>query len=128
MQEKSSCIGGTAASAILGVNPFKTKHEVWLELTGLADGAIRMNQRIEAGIRLEPYVADWFLDEMKNRGEKIGKRVRFSARELMITTNRKTGGVEYQRLEQAFQRLMGTTFQTDIQTGPRDRKRHPCRP
>ena len=53
----------------------------------------------------------------KNRGEKIGKRVRFSARELMITTNRKTGGVEYQRLEQAFQRLMGTTFQTDIQTG-----------
>ena len=29
----------------------------------------------------------------------------------------KTGGVEYQRLEQAFQRLIGTTFQTDIQTG-----------
>lgn len=53
----------------------------------------------------------------KNRGEQIGKRVRFSARELMITTNRKTGGIEYQRLEQAFQRLMGTTFQTDIQTG-----------
>jgi len=53
----------------------------------------------------------------KNRGEKIGKRVRFSARELMITTNRKTGGIEYQRLEQAFQRLIGTTFQTDIQTG-----------
>jgi plasmid replication initiation protein len=55
----------------------------------------------------------------KNRGEKIGKRVRFSARELMITTNRKTGGVEYQRLEQALQRLIGTTFQTDIQTGNR---------
>ncbi|MFH7519299.1 replication initiator protein A, partial [Pseudomonas syringae group genomosp. 7] len=35
----------------------------------------------------------------------------------MITTNRKTGGVEYQRLEQAFQRLIGTTFQNDIQTG-----------
>ena len=30
----------------------------------------------------------------KNRGEAIGKRVRFSARELMIATNRKTGGVE----------------------------------
>ena len=53
----------------------------------------------------------------KNRGEKIGKRVRFSARELLVTTNRKTGGIEYQRLEQAFQRLIGTTFQTDIQTG-----------
>jgi plasmid replication initiation protein len=55
----------------------------------------------------------------KNRGEKISKRVRFSARELMIATNRKTGGVEYQRLEQAFQRLLGTTFQTDIKTGAR---------
>lgn len=53
----------------------------------------------------------------KNRGEAIGNRVRFSARELMIATNRKTGGVEYQRLEQAFQRLMGTVFQTDIETG-----------
>ena len=53
----------------------------------------------------------------KNRGEAIGNRVRFSARELMIATNRKTGGVEYQRLAQAFQRLMGTVFQTDIETG-----------
>ena len=55
----------------------------------------------------------------KNRGEKIGKRVRFSARELMIATNRKTGGVEYKRLAQAFNRLRGTTFQTDITTGNR---------
>lgn len=59
------------------------------------------------------------LMDLKNRGEKIGKRVRFSARELMIATNRKTGGVEYQRLEQAFHRLRGTTFQTDIVTGNR---------
>jgi plasmid replication initiation protein len=55
----------------------------------------------------------------KNRGEPIGKKVRFSAHELMIATNRKTGGIEYQRLEQAFQRLIGTTFQTDIETGGR---------
>lgn len=57
------------------------------------------------------------LMHLKNRGEPIGKRVRFSARELMIATNRRTGGVEYQRLEKAFLRLVGTTFQTDIQTG-----------
>ena len=55
----------------------------------------------------------------KNRGELIGKTVRFSAHELLIATNRKTGGVEYQRLESAFQRLIGTTFQTDIETGNR---------
>lgn len=53
----------------------------------------------------------------KNRGEKIGKRVRFSARELSIATNRPIGGNHYKRLEQAFHRLRGTTFQTDILTG-----------
>ena len=55
----------------------------------------------------------------KNQGQSVGKTVRFSARELLISTNRKTGGIEYQRLEQAFQRLIGTTFQTDIETGNR---------
>lgn len=53
----------------------------------------------------------------KNRGEKIGKRVRFNAHELLIATNRKTGGIEYQRLEDAFVRLGGTQFKTDITTG-----------
>lgn len=55
----------------------------------------------------------------KNRGEKIGKRVRFSARELMITTNRRTDGDSYKRLDQAFRRLQGTQFVTNIQTGNR---------
>lgn len=53
----------------------------------------------------------------KNRGEKIGKRVRFSARELLIATNRPTNNLGYNRLEQAFQRLRGTTFTTNIRTG-----------
>jgi plasmid replication initiation protein len=53
----------------------------------------------------------------KNQGLPIGNRVRFSARELMIATNRPTGGAEYKRLSDAFHRLLGTTFQTDIVTG-----------
>lgn len=53
----------------------------------------------------------------KNRGEKIGKRVRFSARELMIATNRRTDDKSYKRLEAAFQRLIGTTFTTNIANG-----------
>ena len=53
----------------------------------------------------------------KNRGQQIGKRVRFSARELMKTTNRPTNNLSYQRLKQAFLRLTGTTFQTDVITG-----------
>lgn len=53
----------------------------------------------------------------KNRGEKIGKRVRFSARELMIASNRRTDDKSYMRLEAAFQRLVGTTFTTNITNG-----------
>lgn len=53
----------------------------------------------------------------KNRGEKIGKRVRFSAHELLIATNRPVGGDHYKRLEEAFLRLAGTQFKTDITTG-----------
>jgi len=53
----------------------------------------------------------------KNRGEPIGNRVRFSGRELLMATNRPTNNLGYQRLEQAFHRLRGTTFQTDITTG-----------
>lgn len=57
------------------------------------------------------------LMHMKNRGEPIGNTLRFSARDLMIATNRKTGGIEYQRLEDAFIRLIGTMFVTNIRTG-----------
>lgn len=53
----------------------------------------------------------------KNRGEKISKRIRFSARELSITTNRPIGGNHYKRLENAFSRLQGTQFVTNIRTG-----------
>ena len=55
----------------------------------------------------------------KNQGKKIGKAVRFSARSLLITTNRPVDGDSYERLEHAFQRLVGTTFTTNIRTGGR---------
>jgi len=53
----------------------------------------------------------------KNRGEKIGKRVRFNAHEMMVATNKRTDGNSYPRLEQALVRLSGTRFITNIRTG-----------
>lgn len=53
----------------------------------------------------------------KNQGKPIGKRVRFSARELSMATNRPIGGNHYRRLEDAFARLQGTQFVTNIKTG-----------
>jgi plasmid replication initiation protein len=56
---------------------------------------------------------------MKNKGEEIGDTVRFSARELSVATNRPIGGNHYRRLEDAFARLQGTQFVTNIKTGDR---------
>lgn len=53
----------------------------------------------------------------KNRGEEIGRTVRFSARELMIATNRPTNNLSYDRLKSAFLRLSQTQFVTNIRTG-----------
>lgn len=53
----------------------------------------------------------------KNRGEAIGDTVRFSARELSVATNRQIGGDHYKRLENAFSRLQGTQFVTNVRTG-----------
>jgi len=54
---------------------------------------------------------------LKNQGQRIGKTVRFSARSLLMATNRPIDGDSYERLEAAFQRLIGTTFTTNIRTG-----------
>ena len=57
------------------------------------------------------------LMQKKNRGEQIGKRVRFNAHEMLVATNRRTDGTSYPRLEQAFVRLSGTRFVTNVKTG-----------
>mgnify|MGYP000010259336 CR=1 FL=1 len=53
----------------------------------------------------------------KNCGLPVGDTVRFSARELSIATNRPIGGNHYKRLENAFARLQGAQFVTNIKTG-----------
>ena len=53
----------------------------------------------------------------KNRGEDISPRVQFSGHDLLLSTRRRTGGAEYARLKDAFSRLQGTQFITDVKTG-----------
>ena len=63
------------------------------------------------------------LMHLKNQGKPIGNRVRFSARELSIATNRPIGGWAYQRLEDSFARLQGAQFITNVRTGGRGETR-----
>jgi len=53
----------------------------------------------------------------KNRGEPIGPNVQFRAHDLLVTTNRPTNNLGYERLEAALTRLAGTFIKTTIRTG-----------
>ena len=51
-----------------------------------------------------------------NQGRTPSRTVHLKARELLVATNRPTGGESYKRLEQAFSRLTGTLIETNIKT------------
>jgi plasmid replication initiation protein len=53
----------------------------------------------------------------RNRGEAIGPMVRITTHDLLVSTNRQTGGIIYERLEHALDRLAGTRIKTNIETG-----------
>lgn len=55
--------------------------------------------------------------EAINRGrEDVGRTVRFTAYDFLVSTNRPTAGVGYERMADALRRLKGTTVETNIET------------
>ena len=56
------------------------------------------------------------LMEQINQGEVPPKTLRFSAHDLLVTTNRQTSGEGYDLLHKALLRLRGTTIETNILT------------
>lgn len=57
------------------------------------------------------------LVEAMNRGrEDISRTVRFTAYDFLVSTNRPTSGVGYQRMAEALGRLAGTRIETNIET------------
>ncbi len=63
------------------------------------------------------------LIEAMNRGrEDVTRTVRFTAHDFLVTANRPTAGVGYQRMAEALARLSGTRIETNIVTdGQRER-------
>jgi len=58
-----------------------------------------------------------------NRGRDPSQVIRITAHDLLVSTNRETGGVNYQRLVSAFERLQGTNITTSIKTNDETIKR-----
>jgi plasmid replication initiation protein len=61
------------------------------------------------------YVGSLLMAEI-NQGRIPPKTVRFSAHDLMVTTNRLTDGRSYKRLKESFERVTGCLITTDIKT------------
>lgn len=54
-------IGGSDASTVVGVNRYSSRYELWLDKTGrLRD--IEVTPRMEAGVRMETVMRQWFMD------------------------------------------------------------------
>ncbi|MCF3596424.1 replication initiator protein A [Rhodobacteraceae bacterium LMO-12] len=58
-----------------------------------------------------------------NAGREISRTLTLRAHDLLVATNRDTGGDGYTRLKEAFERLAGTRITTNLQTGGVDATR-----
>lgn len=52
-----------------------------------------------------------------NNNEQVSKRVRINSHDLLVFTNRGTAGKDYIALQEAIERIRGTTISTNIRTG-----------
>jgi plasmid replication initiation protein len=57
------------------------------------------------------------LVEALNRGREINRTLRLTAYDLLVSTNRDTGGHSYKNLELSFQRLTGIRIFTNVKSG-----------
>lgn len=63
LKQRQIGIGGSDVGAIIGVNPYKTAYDVWLEKTSDIPVVTDDNPAMKAGRMLEQAVAEWFSSE-----------------------------------------------------------------
>ncbi len=52
----------------------------------------------------------------KNNGENISQTVRFTSYDYFVSTNKSTGGFQYNQIKESLARLRGTSIETNIKT------------
>jgi plasmid replication initiation protein len=83
----------------------------WLEITPSVKGQATIYDK-----DILIYCISQIMAKLK-LGEKVSQRVRINSRDLLIFTNRGTGGRDYMALVEALDRLEGTRIRTNIVTG-----------
>jgi len=72
--DRSRFLGGSDAAAVMGLSPWSTPLELWMEKTGRArkDPEDPMRKRVLLrGQRLEPFIRDMTIDALRDRGLKV---------------------------------------------------------
>lgn len=72
--DRTKFIGGSDVAAILGVSPWKSPYELWLEKTGRAPKAEvtpEQQKRFDRGHRLEPVILDMLVDRLRDEGLEV---------------------------------------------------------
>lgn len=70
-------IGGSDAAAVVGLSPYKTPYEVWLDKTGQSEPEdLSANRRVKWGIRLEDSIADGYAEETGRQVRRVNRILR----------------------------------------------------
>lgn len=73
LETRNAGIGGSDASVIMGLNPYKSPYQLWLEKTGQAEAPdLSGNQYIYWGHKNEGNIADWFMEDTGKKVRKLG--------------------------------------------------------
>lgn len=75
MPDRRSFLGGSDVAAVLGLSPWRSPVDVWMEKTGRIDPAAGVStekaQILLRGKKLEPYVIDMGLHKLRERGHQV---------------------------------------------------------
>ena len=70
---RNTGIGGSDAGTILGMNPYKSLYQLWMEKTGQAEAPdLSGNQFVYWGIKNEANISDWFAETTGKKVERCG--------------------------------------------------------
>ena len=73
LETRNAGIGGSDASVIMGLNPYKSPYQLWLEKTGQAEAPdLSHVQSVYWGSKNEANVADWFQETTGKKARKLG--------------------------------------------------------
>ena len=72
--DRSKFLGGSDAAAVMGLSPWATPVELWMQKTGRkpkAEPDARQQRIYDRGHRLEPFIRDMVMDKLRDEGVEV---------------------------------------------------------